>query len=302
MNEDAAVLLFPPGKALVQTVDFFTPIVNDPYQFGRIAAANALSDIYAMGGEPYCAMNIVLFPLKREGGEVLSAILRGGLDALTEAGAMLVGGHSVEDEEIKYGLSVTGVVNADAFASNSGLRPGQKLVLTKPLGTGILATAVKAGWQGWEEMEAEICRWAGRLNAAGGRIIRTYRVGGATDVTGFGLGGHLLEMARASNVSIYLECMGVPMMKGAVELASMGLLPEGSHANRRFCHEAVSVGAGLDPWRTDVLFDAQTSGGLVLGLWPDQVEAARAELHTAGDLACVIGEVREREGAWLHLV
>lgn len=282
---------FPRDMALVQTVDFFTPIVNDPYWFGQIAAANALSDVYAMGGRPYCAMNIVCFPAKQMDKNILKHILRGGLDKMTEADAMLAGGHSVEDKEIKYGLAVTGVVAPDAFATNGGLRPGDILVLTKPLGTGVLATGVKAGLPGSQAFEKILFQWASRLNSTGAEVIRQLRLKAATDVTGFGLGGHVLEMAKASDVQIVLEVEQIPMLQEALELAAMGMLPAGSFANKRFCASLVHQSTRCDPIRTDLVFDAQTSGGLVLGVPEHQLEQARNMLLAGGDLAAVIGRV-----------
>ena len=191
-NEDAAIIRFPEGKALVQTLDFLTPIVNNPHWFGQIAAANSLSDVYAMGGEPYTVMNIVCFPIQTMGKEVLRQILAGGLEKIRESGAVMAGGHSVKDNEIKYGLSVTGIVDPASFASNRGLRPGDQLLLTKPIGTGVLATALKAGFGDTAKIEELIFRWAARLNRAGAGVIRALGLKGATDVTGFGLGGHVL--------------------------------------------------------------------------------------------------------------
>ena len=211
-NEDAAVVRLPAGKALVQTVDFFTPIVNDPYNFGQIAAANALSDVYAMGGEPWCAMNILCFPVRDLPEEALTAILAGGADKIIEAGAVLAGGHSVDDPEVKYGLAVSGLVDPDSFAANTNLEPGQTLVLTKSLGTGILATAVKAGWDGADELEQALVANSARLNAAPALVIRELKLKAATDITGFGLGGHLLEMAAASNVRVRIEAEALPAL------------------------------------------------------------------------------------------
>jgi selenide,water dikinase len=290
-NEDAAIIRLPQGKALVQTLDFFPPVVNDPYAFGQIAAANALSDVYAMGGEPWCAMNIVCFPVRDLPLEVLTAILAGGADKLAEAGVVLAGGHSVDDPEIKYGLSVTGLIDPDGFAANTGLRPGQLLVLTKPLGTGILSTAVKADWEDAAQLEKTLIANAARLNKAPGMVIRDLKLTAATDITGFGLGGHLLEMAHASNVCIQIEAQALPALPGALELAAVGLLPSGSHANRRFRQPDTLLGPGVDPLRVDLAFDAQTSGGIVLALDPDQLEAALALLRREGDTGWVIGNV-----------
>jgi selenide,water dikinase len=296
-NEDAAVLRFPAGKAMVQTVDFLTPVVNDPYLFGRIAAANALSDVYAMGGEPWSAMNIVCFPVKNLPKEMLRDALQGGYDAILEAGAVLAGGHSVEDEEFKYGLAVTGCINPDHMATNRGLRAGDRLLLTKPIGTGVLATAVKGRWENSAELEACLGRWAGRLNKAGGEAIQTFGLLGATDITGFGLGGHVLEMARASKVGVELTLADVPIMDGALDLAGMGLVPAGSFANKNFCSSQVAVADGLDAVRVDLVFDAQTSGGLVLAVPEERVEAVQAFLRERGDMAACIGRVVPREDA-----
>ncbi len=282
---------FPAGKALVQTVDFFTPVVNDPYRFGRIAAANALSDVYAMGGEPVSAMNIVCFPKSGRPVSVLRDILRGGLDAIMEAGAVLAGGHSVDDPEIKYGLAVSGAIDPERIARNDGLAVGDTLILTKPLGSGVLATAVKADWEGAAALEEELYRWAARLNAAGARVIRELNLSAATDVTGFGLGGHALEMARASGVGLEIFVEALPFMDRALELAGMGLVPAGSHANAAHYACRTVRRAGIDPLKADLVFDAQTSGGMLLAVPGDQVEAARALLAGAGDLAAVVGRV-----------
>lgn len=293
-NEDAVVLRLPPGKALVQTVDILAPVVNDPRAFGRIAAANALSDVYAVGGEPWSAMNICCFPtclLADDPEEILAGILRGGLEAIIEAGAVLAGGHSVQDDELKYGLAVSGLIDPERIAVNSGLIPGQKLILTKPLGTGVLSTAVKAQWDGSEEAESELCRWCGRLNKEGGRIIAAYGLSAATDITGFGLGGHLLEMARASGVCVAIDAESVPLLPGALDYARLGFIPSGSHANRVYCAPYTTCAVPLDEALESLLFDAQTSGGLVLAVTPEQVSAVSEELRAAGDLAACIGEV-----------
>lgn len=295
-NEDAAILRFPPGKALVQTVDFFTPIVNDPYDFGRIAAANALSDVYAMGGEPYSVMNIVCFPIKTMDKIVLKQILKGGYDTIREAGAVLAGGHSVEDPEVKYGLAVSGVIDPDRYAANKALAPGDLLVLTKPLGTGVLATAIKGRWQGQDVLEDILVRWAARLNASAGKAILEHDLKAATDITGFGLGGHLLEMAHASRMDVDLWLDAVPFIDESLELASMGLLPAGSYANKDFCQKAIvlagGVGEGADSLlRVDLVFDAQTSGGLLLAVPESRLDAVRAMLESNGDIAAVVGRV-----------
>ena len=301
-SEDAAVVRFPPGKALVQTLDFFTPIVNDPFRFGQIAAANSLSDVYAMGGEPYAVMNIVCFPSSTMDISVLREILRGGLTKIREAGAMLVGGHSVQDKELKYGLSVSGIIDPDRYATNAGLRPGDALILTKPVGSGVLATAIKAGWDGADGDEDELFRWASRLNKNAGAAIASFGLRAATDVTGFGLGGHLLEMATASDCTVRLHTDAVPIMGRAAELAAVGLLPAGSHANRHYCDRTVLQLPGLDPVKVDLMFDAQTSGGMVLAVPQGLVEEVRAWLAAQGDLAAIVGDVERLRGDGRRLV
>jgi len=290
-NEDAAVVRFPAGKALVQTLDFLTPIVNNPFWFGQIAAANSLSDVYAMGGEPYTVMNIVCFPIQTMGREVLRKILEGGMEKIKESGAVMAGGHSVKDTEIKYGLSVTGIVDPEGFASNRGLKPGDQLLLTKPIGTGVLATALKADFGDAAKIEELIFRWAGRLNKAGARVIQSLGLKGATDVTGFGLGGHVLELAKASGVAVDLWLDKIPFIPEAVEFAGMGMVPGGSAANRTFCHSLVELPQSADPVLIDLVFDAQTSGGLVLSVPEEKLSRAADMLLAAGDLAAHIGAV-----------
>lgn len=302
-NEDAVILRMPPqGMALVQTVDVLGPLGNNPRLFGQVAAANALSDVYAVGGTPWAAMNIAAFPAQEVPLSVFAEILAGGLEKIVEAGAVLAGGHTLEDAEIKYGLSVTGYVDPEAIASNAGLRPGDALVLTKPLGTGVLATAVKAEWEGGEKAEAELYRWATRLNANAAEVLRAMRLRAATDVTGFGLGGHLLEMARGSGVTVELDAGALPLMEGVEDFASDGLIPAGSYANRRHCACRTLVMPGVDSLRAALAFDAQTSGGLVLAVPAERVEEARERLGALGEPAWAIGRVLPlREGEQLIL-
>ena len=228
-SDDAGVYRLSDEVALVQTVDFITPVVNDPYDFGRIAAANALSDVYAMGGRPLTAMNIVCFPVKEMDKEVLREILRGGLEKVHEAGAALVGGHSVEDPEIKYGLSVTGVVHPDRVLTNAGARPGDAFILTKPLGTGILATAIKAGLVS-DEVQRRAVEVMAMLNKKAAEVMGSYPVSCCTDITGFGLLGHALEIATASKVVITLYAERVPLLPEVLDSVRKGLLPAGSFA------------------------------------------------------------------------
>ncbi len=291
--DDAGVFRLDEETALVQTVDFFTPIVDDPFDFGRIAAANALSDVYAMGGRPLTAMNIVCFPVKEMPREILRDILIGGLEKIQEAGAVLLGGHSVEDPEIKYGLSVTGVVRPDEVLTNDGARPGDALVLTKPIGTGVLATALKGKVAG-ESALGTLVRVTSTLNRAAADVMRGFEVHACTDVTGFGLAGHALEMARGARVRILLRAEAVPVIPEARELAAMGLLPAGSYATRHYCGHLVDAADGVDPLLMDLLFDPQTSGGLLLAAPRDQAGACVDRMHEQGIAeAAVIGEVAE---------
>lgn len=292
-GEDAVVLSLPPGQALVQTVDFLTPVVDDPFRFGQIAAANALSDVYAVGGEPYAAMNVCCFPARSMAPEILAAILKGGLSKIEEAGAVLCGGHSVEDPEIKYGLSVSGVVDPDRIATNRGLKPGDALLLTKPVGTGVVATAIKAGRPGADRLEELLHFWCARLNRTGAQVIRELGLRASTDVTGFGLGGHLLEMAAASGVTAEVTLSDVPFLPEALNLAALGLMPGGSIQNRNHYLPRTLVKPGLDELLVTLAFDAQTSGGLILGVPEDKVQAAQAILAAAGDLCVRIGRATQ---------
>lgn len=275
--------------ALVQTVDFITPVVNDPYDFGRIAAANALSDVYAMGGRPLTAMNIVCFPIRDLPKEVLQEILRGGIEKVHEAGAALVGGHSVEDAELKFGLSVTGIVHPDRVITNAGVRPGDALVITKALGTGVLATAMKAGLIS-EKAQAEAIETMAALNKVAGEAMLAYPVNACTDITGFGLLGHVLEMAAASDVSITLLTASVPLLSEVLDSVQMGLVPAGSFANRNFCSHTISQPKPIDPMLLDLLADAQTSGGLLISLPEKSAAGLVSDLRSQGIAsAAVIG-------------
>lgn len=287
--------------ALVQTIDFITPVVNDPYDFGRIAAANALSDVYAMGGRPLTAMNVVCFPLKSMAKTILGEILRGGLEQIHAAGAVLVGGHSVEDAELKYGLSVTGLVHPERVLTNAGAKPGDALILTKPIGTGVLATAIKAGLLSEAAERAAIATMAA-LNGPAAALMASYTVTACTDITGFGLLGHALEMATASRVGIILEADRVPLLPEARELVEMGLVPAGSYANRNYCSHQVLNPEAVDPILLDLAADAQTSGGLLLALPEDQAHALLADLQGHGvPQAAIIGRVVDGVGGTILL-
>lgn len=270
--DDAGVYRLTPEIALIQTVDFFTPVVNDPYTFGQIAAANALSDIYAMGGRPLTALNIVCYPSQTVPKEALQAILAGGLDKIHEAGALLVGGHSVDDTELKYGLAVTGIVHPERVLTNGGAKEGDRLILTKPLGTGVIVTAMKGRVSSSASTAAAI-RVMTALNLLPAACLDSGAVHALTDITGFGLLGHGLEMAVASKVEIIFYAHKIPLLAAAREYAAMGLVPAGSFANRNFCETSLEVAPGLDPVIVDLLSDAQTNGGLLLAVAPDKEQA-----------------------------
>jgi selenide, water dikinase len=288
--DDAGVYRLTPEIALIQTVDFFTPVVNDPYTFGQIAAANALSDIYAMGGRPLTALNIVCYPAKTVPKEALQAILAGGLAKVHEAGALLVGGHSVDDTELKYGLSVTGVVHPERVLTNGGARLGDQLILTKPLGTGVIATAMK-GRLASPEAEAEAIRVMTTLNRLPTECLESGAVHAATDITGFGLLGHALEMAVGSKVEITFQAHNMPLLAAAQEYAAMGMMPAGSFANRDYCSKSLEVDPGIDPVIVDLLSDAQTNGGLLLAVAADAVPYLMECLENQGIFARHVGEV-----------
>jgi len=301
MSDDAGVIKVADDLALIQTVDFFTPIVDDPYTFGQIAAANALSDVYAMGGKPHTAMNMVCFPLKEMGLEILYQILAGGLDKIRQAGALLVGGHSVEDPEIKYGLAVTGLVHPDKVITNAQARVGQALVLTKPLGVGILVTGLKAK-QAPPGSEARMIEVMTALNDQAAEAMIAAGVEAATDITGFGLLGHGLEMARASGVELIFESNRVPILEGVLELARMGLVPGGSRRNRDFCAASVIIEEGVDKFLVDVLADAQTSGGLLVAVAPDRLEGLMDDLAGRGVEAALVGRVSDEAAGRIRVV
>jgi selenide, water dikinase len=289
--DDAGVYKINDELALVQTIDFFTPIVDDPYEFGRIAAANALSDVYAMGGRPVTAMNIVCFPISNMSKDILREILRGGLAKIREADAVLVGGHSVDDQELKYGLSITGVVDPDKVLTNFHYTEGDRLILTKPIGTGIIATAVKGNMASADALNALI-QVTSALNRTAAEVMENYEVHACTDITGFGLGGHILEMARGGKGEIALSADRIPFIPEAKEYASMGLIPAGSYATKHFCEQLVDIAPHVETPTLDLVFDPQTSGGLVMAVAPDQAEDCLQELRGRGiDSAAIIGEV-----------
>jgi selenide,water dikinase len=290
--DDAGVYRLSDDIALVQTIDFFTPIVDDPFSFGQIAAANALSDVYAMGGKPLTAMNIVAFPIKKMDRNILKEILKGGLSKVQESGALLVGGHSIDDPDIKYGLSVTGVVHPDKILTNANAHPGDRLILTKPLGTGIIATALKGGVAS-EEALAKITESMTTLNRMASEVTVEIGVNACTDITGFGLLGHALEMAIASDVGIAITSNSVPIFPEAEEYASMGMVPGGTRRNREFGSCRIELAGTIPDTIMDILYDAQTSGGLLISVKGEKAHSLLEQLHSKGvRQAAMVGEVR----------
>jgi selenide,water dikinase len=301
-SDDAGVYKIRDDLALVQTVDFFTPIVDDPYTFGQIAAANAVSDIYAMGGTPITAMNLVAFPVKAMAIEVLRDILRGGLDKMQEAEVVLVGGHSIEDQELKYGLAVTGLVHPDAVVTNTGALPGDRIILTKPLGIGIITTAQKGGQASSHAMRQAI-EVMTTLNRSAAEVMQGFSIHACTDITGFGLLGHLCEMLGAGDIGIKISADAVPRLPEAEEYARLGFVPAGAHRNKAFYAPKVKKEKDLPDWMLDVLFDPQTSGGLVMAAAEKDAEGIIRFLHEAGVKdACVIAEVMDKPQGRLILV
>nr|WP_325216030.1 selenide, water dikinase SelD [uncultured Oscillibacter sp.] len=292
-SDDASVYKISDTLALVQTVDFFPPIADDPYLFGQIAAANALSDVYAMGGEPKLCLNIMAVP-KDMPPEAVHDLLRGGYDKVYEAGALITGGHSILDDEPKYGLAVTGFVHPDRMLTNAGARPGDVLLFTKPLGLGVLTTAAKAELVSPAVMDRAYGLMT-TLNKAARDIMVQYRVHACTDVTGFGLLGHGLEMAQGGGVELEIDPGAVDFLPEAEELAKMGVLPEGMYRNRAFAEESVDPGE-TELWRQDLLYDPQTSGGLLMAVDPEDAEALYRALKPAVPSAQRIGMVREYQG------
>ncbi len=299
--DDAGVYRVSDDLALIQTVDFFTPIVDDPYWFGQIAAANALSDVYAMGGTPKTAMNLVAFPVKQMDLSVLRQIIQGGLDKLTEAGVVLIGGHSIEDKELKYGLSVTGFVHPSRVLTKKNLRPGDRLVLTKPIGTGIINTAIKAGMAS-AELTDRVTRLMAALNRDAAGVMSHFDVSACTDVTGFGLLGHLAEMVSGSGAGVRVFADQVPVIAEALEFAAMGLIPAGAYKNREFRESMVTFADTVERTRQDVLFDPQTSGGLLICVSAAHAAGIIAALKDSGiGDAADIGEILDgpQEKIWV---
>jgi len=291
--DDAGVYRLPDGRVLIQTVDFFTPVVDDPRAWGAIAAANALSDVYAMGGTPLTALQLMCWPSQDLSLQMLGEVASGGADKMAQAGCTVVGGHTIDDPEPKYGFAVTGTASAEEIVTNSGARPGDRLVLTKPLGTGIITTAVKAD-QCPPGVLAAAVEQMSALNAAAGRAMVSVGVSAATDVTGYGLAGHLLSMLRASGAAALVDTARVPILRGAAELLAAGHYPGGSLRNLQAAEPRLRGG---DPTSRRLVCDAQTSGGLLISVPSARVEELESRLEEEGVSAAVIGEVIDAEPA-----
>ncbi|AKL95123.1 selenide, water dikinase SelD [Clostridium aceticum] len=299
-SDDAAVYQLNEETALIQTLDFFTPVVDDPYLYGQIAAANSLSDVYAMGGQPLTAMNIVCFPSCLPT-DILKEILKGGADKILEANALLVGGHTVEDDEPKYGLSVTGIAHPQKILANSHAKEGDYLILTKPLGTGILNTAIKADLCTSSQYEAAI-KTMSTLNKYALEALEGLRLSACTDITGFGFLGHAYEMAKGSNVSLEIFSEKIPILEGVLEYAEMGIIPAGMYANKKHIEKEVQVASSIKEGIQDILYDPQTSGGLLFSLHQEDVEQALENLKAINknDFA-VVGRVVSKESHRIYV-
>jgi selenide,water dikinase len=290
-SDDAGVYQLNDEVALVQTVDFFTPIVDDPFTFGQIAVANALSDVYAMGGTPLTGLNLVAFPIKTLSHSILKEILLGGLSKMKEAGVALVGGHSIEDPEIKYGLAVTGLIHPQKILTNAKAKAGDQLVLTKAVGTGIIATALK-GQLASQEAVQKMVESMVTLNRTASELMKRFGAHACTDITGFSFIGHALEMAIASRVGMVIQSDAIPIFPEAKEYAKIGLVPGGARSNRQFFSCKVEAQSVLPDILMDVLYDPQTSGGLLISLPPGEAEELVAALKKEGQVhSCIVGQV-----------
>lgn len=301
-SDDAGVFRLRPDLAIVNTVDFFTPIVDDPYVFGQIAATNALSDIYAMGAEPRTAMNIVCFPKGKMDIRVLGEVLKGGAEKVQEAGAVVVGGHSIIDEEIKYGMAITGVIHPDKVIRNVGIQEGDALILTKPLGTGIISTALKKGKASKESVQASVASMI-TLNNTASKIMRNYPVHACSDITGYGLLGHALEMASGSSVTLILESSKLPILHRAPRLAEKGYLTGGCKRNRDYLKDKITIDKSIREGLVEVAFDPQTSGGLLIAVAQKYASKLVDELQANGvKAATAVGYATSLQKAWVRLV
>ncbi|HKQ75596.1 MAG TPA: selenide, water dikinase SelD [Blastocatellia bacterium] len=299
--DDAAVYRLRDDLALVQTVDFFTPIVDDPFDYGRIAALNSINDVWAMAGVPITALAITCFPKKDVDYAILGEIMRGGLSTLNENGVTLVGGHSVDNDQIMFGYAVTGLIHPDQVAANAGARPGDALILTKPIGTGVISTGIK-----FEKASAEVAAAATETMLTPGRnaaeAMREFCVRGATDITGFGLLGHSWELARASKVTLEIIAEQVPLLPGALDLAGRKMLTKGDRVNREYVGGDLTIDAEVTKEVVSLLYDPQTAGGMLISITGDRAEAMLAKLRETYSQAAVIGRVIEYGGRSLEII
>lgn len=291
-SDDAGVYQLNEELAIVQTLDFFTPIVDNPYDFGQVAAANAVSDVYAMGGTPVTALNIVAFPIAQLEKSILSAILEGAKDKLNEASIALVGGHSIDDEEPKFGLSVTGTIHPGKIRTNTGAKPGDKLILTKPIGVGIMTSSLKKGLLSEEEIQL-VTKVMTTLNKTAMEVSQSYDINASTDVTGFGLLGHLTEIAQGSDVGVQIDYNSVPVLPRVHELAEAGHIPGGSKSNFQYVEKQIHFAESLQQIDKWILTDAVTSGGLLLSVPGEEAISLEKALRAKGVDASIIGEVTE---------
>lgn len=301
-GDDAGVYRLRPDLAIVNTVDFFTPIVDDPYIFGQISAANSLSDVYAMGGDPVTCMNIVCFPKGKMDIEILGEILKGGAEKVKESGAVVIGGHSIIDEEIKFGMAVTGVIHPDKIFRNVGVQEGDVLILTKALGTGIIATALKKG-KASDESVNEAVKSMTTLNAAASMVARKHSVHACSDVTGFGILGHALGMASGSGVTLVIESAKMPLLRRAASLAEKGYITGGCKRNREYLNDKMAIDKSIREGLIEVALDPQTSGGLLLAIGKRHAAKLLDELHGAGVTQAVeVGYATSLQKSWVRLV
>ena len=299
--DDAGVYRISEDQAVVQTLDFFPPIVDDPYFFGQIAAANALSDVYAMGGVPITAMNIVGFPKATLPSEILTKLLKGGKEKVEEAGAVVVGGHSIDDKELKFGVSVTGLVHPEQIITNSGAKEGDLLFLTKRLGTGIITTGIKQKVTSDEHAQTAIREMA-MLNRVASELMIQYQAHAATDITGYGLLGHGYEMATGSGISIEFDSSALPILPGTLELAEAGMSPPGSRANLEYVSESLSVADGLSKVILDIAVDPQTSGGMLISIPKERADRFAEELEQNQLHSKPIGRVISKSDKTIYLI
>jgi selenide, water dikinase len=300
-QDDAGVYRVNDSLALVLTTDFFPPVCSDPYEFGQISAANSISDVYAMGGDPVLALNIMMFPAAKLPLEAYTQILKGGFDKATEAGVRIIGGHTIDDFPPKYGLAVVGYIHPEKIISNAGARPGDSLVLTKPVGTGIILAGHRLGLVSDKNLDEAICLMK-LLNKSAAEVMKKYNIKGATDVTGFGLAGHALKMARASKVSFNISMKDVPLIDNSYNLIDDGCIPGASFRNLEYAENDIDFSPELDYNLNMIAFDAQTSGGLLFSAPPDKVDKILEDLHGAGlQNSKVIGSVSEPKMKSIYL-